>query len=831
MPNDENKTDCLNDLEQVRDIEGFPIGEDEDICNLSNPPHYTAYPNPHIADFIAEHGTVYDEEADDYQREPFLSDVSEGKYNSVYRAHSYHTKVPHKAVIPFIEHYTEPGDLILDGFCGTGMVGIAAQMLGRKVILSDLAPAATFIACNYNLPVDLKAYRREAKRILQEVERECEWMYKTWHPHHAHADRVKARINHTVWSDVFECSYCSTELVFWDAAVDEEEERVKKKFDCPECGAEVTKRQLERASETKYDEVLEAEVKAAKQVPVLINYSVGGTRYEKRPDEADQQVLQRIEQGTVPYWYPVTRIDRDLDLWYERDYRSLGIYSIDSFYFKRSLWCLATFRAKAMKVEDPRLRNRLLWALTAVAEGSSKMNRERPGGMPSKLSGTLYIGALIREIDCLSFIDRKVKKFTKLPQGRDESVIISTQSASHCPEIPSAAVDYIFTDPPFGSNIIYSDLNIIWESWLNVFTAAEEEAVIHRRKKENPGTLKSYRDEMTSAFREMYRILKPSRWITVEFHNTKAAVWTAIQDALARAGFVIAQVAILDKRQGSFKQVTAPGTVKNDLVINAYKPHQAFQEQFLESAGIGQERSFIAELLQILPSTSDVNRTEKMLYSKMLAYYVQHGYEIGMDSAQFYRMLSNEFVERDGFWFLDETQAQEYEQYKFDPDRKQAVEQAQNVLFISDERSAITWLHHFLADGAKSLTEVTNAYFKAPRNIDEDQIPELQQLLEETCVQVNGHWKRPDRLTAEELEARRQERLLRQFDDYLRQARNGQKLEDVRKEAVMAGFTRAYRQKQFRDILTVGRKMDEDLVESSSDLYDFIDIAETKIQA
>ena len=39
---------------EFRKIEGFPIGSDEDILNLSDPPYYTACPNPWIAHFIAE---------------------------------------------------------------------------------------------------------------------------------------------------------------------------------------------------------------------------------------------------------------------------------------------------------------------------------------------------------------------------------------------------------------------------------------------------------------------------------------------------------------------------------------------------------------------------------------------------------------------------------------------------------------------------------------------------------------------------------------------------------------------------------------------------------
>ena len=196
---------------EFRKIEGFPIGENEDILALSDPPYYTACPNPFIEDFINQYGKPYDPN-EKYSREPFAADVSEGKNDPIYNAHSYHTKVPHKAIMRYILHYTEPGDVVFDGFCGTGMTGVAAQLCGDKktveslgyrvlpdgtildnegkpfsklgaryAILNDLSPAATFIAYNYNTPVDVHAFEQEARRILKEVEDECGWMYNTIH--------------------------------------------------------------------------------------------------------------------------------------------------------------------------------------------------------------------------------------------------------------------------------------------------------------------------------------------------------------------------------------------------------------------------------------------------------------------------------------------------------------------------------------------------------------------------------------------------------------------------------------------------------------------------
>jgi hypothetical protein len=41
-----------DNLDELCHIEGFPLGEDEDLLALSDPPHNTAYPNSHIAEFI-----------------------------------------------------------------------------------------------------------------------------------------------------------------------------------------------------------------------------------------------------------------------------------------------------------------------------------------------------------------------------------------------------------------------------------------------------------------------------------------------------------------------------------------------------------------------------------------------------------------------------------------------------------------------------------------------------------------------------------------------------------------------------------------------------------
>ena len=188
--------------------------------------------------------------------------------------------------------------------------------------LLSLQPTITY----RNLPIDVTSFQKAARSLLDRFGEEWGWMYETTHPN----TKTKGRINYTVWSDVFSCSQCQGEIVFWHVAV--EQGNVKDSAFCPHCNSEISKSNLDRSTTMVMDTTAGKPVKKARQVPVLINYSIGKKKYEKTPDANDLEVLRRIEKVTIEDWYPTKRIDEDIDLWYERDYRALGIYSIDGFF-------------------------------------------------------------------------------------------------------------------------------------------------------------------------------------------------------------------------------------------------------------------------------------------------------------------------------------------------------------------------------------------------------------------------------------------------------------------------------------------------------------------
>ena len=830
---DKNTVKPLEELlDSVREIDGFPIGKDEDILALSDPPFYTACPNPYIKEFIEEYGKPYDPETDDYHRDPFVGDVSEGKNDPMYNVHSYHTKVPHKAIMKYIEHYTDQGDIIFDGFCGTGMTGVAARLLDRKAILTDLSPIATFISYTCNNIVNLREFEKRADEILIEVEKECGWMLETQHVFQPVDEKesdamyflpedTKGKIIYTVWSDVFVCPYCTNEYVFFDVAVDIKTGKIRDDYKCPSCLAVINKRESGRATNCFFDTRIDKEVEQSKQVPVLIKYSIGKKIFEKKPDKSDLDLIERIEESEIPYWFPTDKIpegDKTIEP------LRLGLSHVHHFYTKRNLWILSKALNIIQKTDIPLLK---MWFTSSLIR-TTRMYKFTLDRKMGTISGTYFIPSLYTENPALKLLKYKLRDFIKIGAPEGKKVCVQCGDSGHLSNIPENSVDYIFTDPPFGSNLMYSELNYIWESWIRVFTNNTNEAIINKTQRKD---LEDYTKLMISCFKEYYRVLKPNRWITIEFHNTRASVWNAIQEAITRAGFIVAQVAVLDKKQGTYNQVTASGAVQGDLVINAYKPKSEFSERFLKSAGEGMETDFASQQLEHLPVRPNTGRTDKMLYSKMLAHYVENGFKIGYNATNFYKLLSDNFTELDGYWFMD-SQVKEYNKWKsgLSLDELRENLSGQRVLFVSDEKSALTWLYHFM-ENPMTFGEIQNEYRQVATTTD-DTIPEVKELLENNFILEDGKYRRPlSEAERTEVEKNREKELDRAFNKLLKHARDGKgKIKNVRRESLLHGFTKCYQEGRYQDILTVAEKLYKSTLESSGEIMDFIDIARIKTQ-
>lgn len=828
------------DIDKMRHIEGFPIGSDEDIIALSDAPYYTACPNPFIEEFIQEYGTPYDDATDDYHREPFASDVSEGKNDPLYMAHTYHTKVPYKAIMRYILHYTKPGDVVLDGFCGTGMTGVAAQMCGssdpllqaemahkgntqwgqRYAVLNDLAPAATFISNGYNTPFSQTEFVDEFERIIREAEAKCGHLYQTRHAceNSLFADQF-GEINYVIWSDVFICPHCGGEIVFWDAAVDTAGQKIDSGFRCPGCGLDVKKASCDRAVTRMLDATGEI-IDFAKQVPVRINYSYAGKRYEKAPDAEDLSKIQAVEYSNISTWFPKVRMCDGIE---SRRNDISGITHTHHFMTPRNLMIFSElFSNPAMKLSKI--------VFTSVMMNCTKTYRYRTNGKGGALSGTLYIPSLYQENNIFQSARRKFKDF--MVRKNAGGSIISCGSTTNLP-VPDNSIDYIFTDPPFGSNLNYSELSFIWEAWLKVMTNQSSEAVVNRVQKKG---LPEYQDLMTRCFCEYFRVLKPNRWITIEFHNSQNAVWNAIQEAVQRAGFIVADVRTLDKKQDSFKQIKATGAVKQDLVISAYKPKESFLREFVANAGSKENvwafvRHHLSNLPVVVKRGGEIEiideRQAFLLWDRMVAYHIINGISIPMDATEFYRGLDEKFLKRDNMYFLAD-QVNEYDITRATTN----VESIQFSMFVSDEKSAIGWLYQQLdansGDGPQTYQELMPKFMQELKAVDRrEKMPELMTILEENFLKdEKGRWYIPDLTKSGDIAKLREKNLLKEFQQYME---SKGKLKVFRSEAIRAGFAMLWKEKNYAAIVAMAERLPEETIQEDSNLLMYYDISLSRV--
>ena len=856
-----------------RDQEGFPQGTDDAILAMSDPPYYTACPNPWISDFVAQVGR--DSSDEEYTATAFSLDVVEGKNDPLYAVPSYHTKVPPKAIENYIEHYTRPGDLVLDAFCGTGMTGVAAlncgrndgSRLGRKgegrnVILVDLSPAATFVASFMASPLYPTLRDGESGKLGKIIKEQIVPLYEI--------QNGKGQIfDYAVFSEWGECDDCGHQFRLFDHIIDESIPAMKAEYDCPGCGTKIKSRSAKRAFSSEYDPWIGEQTSSARTSMVLLSRRVGQQATRCQPTDKDLQFYKSIGER------PVRLRPKKLDyshMTHERnnlpDY--WGITHIHHFFSRRNYVAFDIISS----IEDRDVKRAgLFCALTILENNGTRRNRfyidkRRPNGSPiGPLSNTLYVPSLQTETNVGRKVLQTLNSIQKVshlwPNGR---AFVSTQSATSLHQIPDNSIDFIFTDPPFGGNINYSEQNVLYEWWLQVFTNNKREAITNNVQGKG---IQEYAQLMEAAFREYYRTLKHGRFIVVEFHNSSNAVWNAIQYALEKSGFIVSNVALLDKVQTTLHQDHKAAAVNKDLAITAYKQRPGMENEILQSNSVGSGVwAFVTEHLKCVPVTKMAGtdlafvseRDPRVLFDRAVAWFVRHGVLVSLSHQEFLSEITVRYALRDGMVFLPD-QVDEYDRH-----RARYQQSPQIELFVSDERSAIDWLSDFLKKRPSTYQEV-HPEFTSQLGAGwkkHEERPELSGLLEDNFLRYDGigdvpsqihgylssnfkdlrglekndprlkskakdRWYTPDPSKAQDLEQKRERSLLKEFESY--KSAPGRKLKEFRLEVLRAGFKTAWGAKDYKTIIGIAQKIPEEALQEDEKLLLWYDQALTRMEA
>lgn len=614
--------------------------------------YYSSGPNPNLRRFVEEHAKPYDPATDDYHVPPFDKPITTTKATAIYNMHTYWSKKPHDAIREYIKHYTNPGDLVLDPFCGSGGTALAAMIDGRAAIAIDLSPAATFITRYYTDPIDEYEADLALAAVLEKIKPIRNNLYHTICP----KCNGKAEIKYAVHSEVFQCLKCleSSPLSSWKPG------RIRRFRGkdvpillCPNCDEEINTQTFPRKGSKLVEVCLECQ-EGCKPKLSYRNLDNGTL------SETDANSYKRNAGRELPndYFDKKHYFRRIIEPRLEKNIAKAGaIGGPSSLYTPRNITSLLALRdgIDTISAREP-VKAFLRGVLNSISLISSRMC-DADNTQISK--GTYYIPHIYKELNVFQSFERRYKvgligKLEIAESIENPQCLISTQDSEDIKVFPENSIDYIFTDPPYGGTIQYAALNAVWEYILGFEPGWQKNEVVvseHRNI-----TQQDWQNKLKAIMAECYKLLKPGRWATICFHGSEV-LWADFQDLMAEVGFLTDRtdnVLSIEASQKSYNQQTAEKVYKKDLVINYRKPRT---DEFTISTILTSNEdtaTFTEKVRLILVGALDTHpgSTSDRLYDELVSRMVRRGEFERHNFDELLRSVAEEVNDR---WYLLET--------------------------------------------------------------------------------------------------------------------------------------------------------------------------------
>jgi len=539
-------------------------------------------PNPYLAEWIAEHAKPYDPATDDYRREALAEALKASKTAAIYNMHTYRSKKPYDAIVQYIEHYTQPGDIVLDPFCGSGSTALSALTLGRHAVAIDLSPAATFITKNYCCPIDRNVILAAFEDLRDRVGPAVQSLYRT------SCDRCggSATIAYTIHSHQFRCRRCTAIVPLFGCVPIEVpaagRARATRTINaCPHCYSRGSVEAISsRGPKFGLVPVVSGCLCQSGCTPPYFEQCQAGTEID--PTSAAGSTAAVLAAGA---WHPDALLADVIPyrMLVKKDFRPEDATHFRDLYTPRNRSAVGQL-LDAIRRSEPTARDGLLFALSGILGGVSRMCQCQAGYVEADsmtmlvITGTYYLPQSSKELNVWMMYENQVKKVLKGWQAYRARLagdcVISTQTATGMASLPSRSVDYVFTDPPYGGTVQYGELNYLWEAWLGFDTGwRTDEIVVNEARNQD---LSRWAGLLLASMQECHRVLKPGRWLSLCYHDTSEGTWDLVQEVMAEAGFVPDEsehAQAIDVGQRSYNRVTADKVLKRDLVINFRKPY------------------------------------------------------------------------------------------------------------------------------------------------------------------------------------------------------------------------------------------------------------------
>jgi len=618
-------------------------------------------PNPNLRAFVESHikERLYDPENDKYDIQSFSDPINAKREHDIFNMHAYWSKKAHEAIKSYIEHYTRPGDLVLDQFSGSGGTALSALSLGRIAIAIDRSPAATFITNGFCSSTDLSQVEQEYDKLLQNKGKKISELYNSI----CHVCGADATIHYQVYSMTFQCLKCLNKvpIVRCESLDDSSNANT-----CPHCG-DVIKTSQEKMGY----QLIETWVYCS-------NTCSGRRSIPRRFDDTDKKALRAIhadieklkslEQRVIPDWAPTQPFPIKTR---SHTLHSRGVHNMRDLYTSRNYLALCMLLDGISEIKDEHVRRKLQFIFTAICLKTSKMMGYNADKIGRIRKDSLQAQFTFKDVHVLDFFKEAysdiVRGFANINRklSDDPALIISTQSATHLPEIDTNSVDYIFTDPPYGDKVQFWEMNQVWENWLGYGVNWEEEEIIVCKARGISEDM--WFKKMSEVFQEAYRVLKPGRWMTLTYHDISTGTWHLVQDAASNAGFIpdsSTKAVFIETRQKAEKQYRSDINInKRDLVINFRKPKPGEAAASIAIAGNEDKTTFNDKVRQIIRDYIGASPgcTKDRIYDEVVSRMVRSGQMEAHDFSELLGQVAEEAkVEREkgegSRWYLKETE-------------------------------------------------------------------------------------------------------------------------------------------------------------------------------
>ncbi|MFX0151598.1 MAG: DNA methyltransferase [Candidatus Hodarchaeota archaeon] len=461
-------------------------------------------------------------------------------HTSMYVMHKFFARKQEDVIRKYIQRHSKKGDLILDPFCGSGVMIGEALRLGRRIVGIDINPVSIFITKNTITALNTDRIIKQFKQIEVSIKDDINKLYQTT------------------------CRKCNKK-VFAICYTWKDKSLMDVRYECPQHGRIISP-------------VNEEDLGLLKKIDK-----------GEIPSFFD-------EDGKCLYWYPTNRLyysDGTPFLKKER------FNSVDEIFSQRNLIALAKLYARIIEIEDLDLKEAFKFSFTSMTHLASRMTPVRPSrpfssawvqqsywyctnNMESNV-WNLFERAikgrqgLIKAKNSLpeNFMDiKKSTSFDQLVEENNQKYLLLNLSINDLKEIKEESIDYVITDPPYGHSIQYGELLYMWGSWLRLMDNFEEIAkseIINnpRQKKDN----EKYENMLREAFERIFQVLKPGRYCTVTFHNPSLKYRNILFRSVLLAGFEFEKIIYQPPPRASAKSLLQPfGSQKGDYFFRFKKP-------------------------------------------------------------------------------------------------------------------------------------------------------------------------------------------------------------------------------------------------------------------